>query len=79
MTINSLSEVDSSKLLEILTSAILSNPSDTSPNEVVFYIESSLEELRDVLTIPPKSDVSRQVVKTGEFERFDDCIGEAEF
>lgn len=65
MTINSLSEVDFSELLETLVSATSTNPSDIPPNDVVFYVEASLDDLKNVLVIPPKSDESRQKVKKG--------------
>ena len=66
MKIFSLSEVDHTVLLETLVSATSTNPSDISANDVRYLLESSLDELKDVLVIPPKSDASRQQVKTGE-------------
>ena len=66
MTIFSLSEVDHTALLETLVSATSTNPSDISANDVGYQLESSLDELKNVLVIPPKSDASRQQVKTGE-------------
>lgn len=66
MNIHSLSEVDFSKLLETLVSATSINPSEIRPNDVIFRIEGSLDELKNVLVIPPQSDASRNVVKGGE-------------
>jgi len=65
MTIFSLSEVDHTALLETLVSATSTNPSDISANDVGYQLESSLDDLKSVLVIPPKSNASRQQVKTG--------------
>ncbi|KAF8425168.1 nucleoporin Nup186/Nup192/Nup205 [Tirmania nivea] len=71
MTIFSLSELDHTVLLETLVSATSTNPSDISANDVGYQLESSLDELKNVLVIPPKNDASRQQVKTGVLEILD--------
>lgn len=65
MPVYSLSEVDFSPLYESLVSATLTSPSDVPPDELAFTIESYVEDLRKALIIPPKSDESRQKIKTG--------------
>ncbi|KAF8465294.1 nucleoporin Nup186/Nup192/Nup205 [Kalaharituber pfeilii] len=66
MAIHLLSEVDFSILCDSLVSATAATPPDVSAEDLLYNIENCLDELKKVLTVPPKSDASRQKIKEGQ-------------
>ena len=69
MVVQALSDVDFSVLLDTLLAVTAPNPVHIPAEEVEARIESCFGELQKVLFIPPKSDSSRQTIKSGKFPR----------